>query len=120
MEVILSTFEKHPDFVSVEKAAEALSVSTKTIRSHIKSGKLPAYEVGPKLIRINVLDLRAFCKPLAITKALEVGKTRSEMTAAARATLALKQNDDHLLNQCAQETSCFPDGNGQGVQNDLG
>lgn len=115
----MSTFETHPDFVSVEKAAEALSVSTKTIRSHIKSGKLPAYEIGPKLIRINVLDLRAFCRPLATSKAVENGKTRSELTAAARATLAFKQYDGHLGRKHAQETMGFPDAQGEGARNDL-
>jgi len=59
----MSNLDSNPDYVSVDTAAESLSVSTKTIRNWIKSGKLPAYETGPKLIRINVLDLRAFCKP---------------------------------------------------------
>ncbi|MFM1784684.1 MAG: hypothetical protein RLZZ579_961 [Actinomycetota bacterium] len=115
----MSTFESSADFVSVETAAEALSVSTKTIRSHIKSGKLPAYEIGPKLIRINVLDLRAFCKPVAQSPAVAQGKTRSDMTAAARATLAFKQYDKRLRNLLAQEPAETSEIEADGGQNDL-
>jgi excisionase family DNA binding protein len=85
MEGVMSTFNKQPDFVSIERAAEMLSVSTKTIRNWIKSGDLPAFETGPKLIRINVLDIRAFCRPARNLNWNKHHKSRSDMTSKARA-----------------------------------
>jgi excisionase family DNA binding protein len=87
MEGIMSNLESNPDYVSVETAAESLSVSTKTIRNWIKSGKLPAYETGPKLIRINVLDLRAFCKPARQANWTQIVDERSKLMDAARLRL---------------------------------
>ena len=80
----MSNLKSNPDFISVEEAAESLSVCSKTIRNWIKSGKLPAYETGPKLIRISVLDLRAFCKPARQVNWQPVKSNRSTMTEAAR------------------------------------
>jgi|GEM_PF-1320140 len=81
----MSTFNApHPDFVSVERAAEMLSVSTKTIRNWIKSGELPAFETGPKLIRISVLDIRAFCKPARSLTWRKIDNPRSHLTRKAR------------------------------------
>jgi excisionase family DNA binding protein len=83
----MSKLESNPDFVSVATAAESLSVSTKTIRNWIKAGKLPAYETGPKLIRINVLDLRAFCKPARQVNWTPIVDDRSKLMHSARMSL---------------------------------
>jgi excisionase family DNA binding protein len=84
MEGVMSTFNNHPDFVSVERAAEMLSVSTKTIRNWIKSGDLPAFEAGPKLLRISVLDIRAFCKPVSRANWKPRVTSRTDLTAKTR------------------------------------
>lgn len=84
----MSNLESNPDFVSQNKAAEIYSVSPRTISNWIKSGKLPAYEAGPKLIRISVLDLRAFCKPAHLSKFGPLTDDRSALTASARKTKA--------------------------------
>jgi excisionase family DNA binding protein len=39
--------------LSVPDVAEALGVSTKTVRRYIAAGLLTAYRVGPKLLRLN-------------------------------------------------------------------
>lgn len=88
----MSNLESNPDFVSVDKAAERLSVSTKTIRNWIKSGALPAYETGPKLIRISVLDLRAFCKPARQVNWTPVDTHRSKLMDKARMSLLEQQS----------------------------
>lgn len=88
----MSNLESNPDFVSVDKAAERLSVSTKTIRNWIKSGRLPAYETGPKLIRISVLDLRAFCKPARQVNWTPVDTDRSKLMHKARTSLVEQQS----------------------------
>jgi excisionase family DNA binding protein len=84
----MSNLESNPDFVSVEVAAASRSVCTKTIRNWIKSGKLPAYEMGPKLIRISVLDLKAFAKPARQDNWASLNADRSAMTESARKKLS--------------------------------
>ena len=48
-----------PVYLSLEEAAEAMSVSTKTIRRWIAAGTLPAYRCGARAIRIRLEDLEA-------------------------------------------------------------
>ncbi len=97
----MSNLESNPDYVSVDAAAEKLSVSSKTIRNWIRSGQLPAYETGPKLIRINVLDLRAFCKPARQVNWALIGDDRSKLTESARKSLSGQSTD---LNDASAKT----------------
>jgi excisionase family DNA binding protein len=53
-----------PDLVSIERAAQFLSVTTRTVRQWIKTGDLPAKRLGKRMIRIDFEDLRLFCKPV--------------------------------------------------------
>lgn len=48
-----------PVYLSLEEAAECMSVSVKTIRRWIAAGTLPAYRCGKRAIRIKVEDLEA-------------------------------------------------------------
>ena len=48
-----------PVYLSLEEAAEAMSVSVKTIRRWISAGTLPAYRCGKRAIRIKLEDLEA-------------------------------------------------------------
>jgi excisionase family DNA binding protein len=45
--------------ISVNEAAESLDCSPRTIRRYIASGLLPAYRMGPRLIRIDPAELDA-------------------------------------------------------------
>ena len=45
--------------LTISDAAEHKRVSTRTIRRWISTGLLPAYRVGPTLIRIRAEDLDA-------------------------------------------------------------
>ena len=50
---------------SPEQGADFLGVHTQTIRSYIRSGKLPAYRLaGERIIRITRADLLALLQPL--------------------------------------------------------
>lgn len=55
-----------PARVTIQRAAEYLDVTDKTIRRRIADGTLKAYRVGPRLIRIDRESLLAFAgsKPL--------------------------------------------------------
>ena len=48
-----------PVYLSLDEAAEAMSVSVKTIRRWIAAGTLPAYRCGKRAIRIKIEDLEA-------------------------------------------------------------
>lgn len=48
-----------PVYLSLEEAAECMSVSVKTIRRWIAAGTLPAYRCGKRAIRIKLDDLEA-------------------------------------------------------------
>jgi excisionase family DNA binding protein len=44
--------------ISMQEAADTYGVSTKTIRRYIASGRLTAYRVGPRLIRLDAEQVR--------------------------------------------------------------
>ena len=48
-----------PVYLSLEEAAECMSVSVKTIRRWFAAGTLPAYRCGKRAIRIRLDDLEA-------------------------------------------------------------
>ena len=50
-----------PNLYSVEEAADALKVSTKTIRRWIASGELPSHRLGHQ-IRLSEADLLTFIR----------------------------------------------------------
>jgi len=64
-------------FYSVAEAALVLGVSPSTVWRWIDAGKLPAYRVGPKNIRIRRGDLHATVRP-ARTGAEEVSTMATE------------------------------------------
>lgn len=46
-------------YLTIEEAAEFMSMSCVTIRRHIGDGSIPAYRCGKRLIRIRREDLEA-------------------------------------------------------------
>lgn len=48
-----------PVYLSIEEAAEMMSLSTRTIRRRISDGTIPAYQCGRRPIRIRLEDLEA-------------------------------------------------------------
>jgi len=48
-----------PVYLSLEEAAEVMSLSVKTIRRRIADGTIPAYQCGRRPIRIRLEDLEA-------------------------------------------------------------
>ena len=52
------------DLITINEAAEACRLSTKTIRRHIASGVLPAYRIGPRAVRLKRRDLDAVMRPI--------------------------------------------------------
>jgi excisionase family DNA binding protein len=48
-----------PVYLSLEEAAEMMSLSTRTIRRRISDGTIPAYQCGRRPIRIRLDELEA-------------------------------------------------------------
>lgn len=53
-----------PDWVSIRDTAEALHVSSKTVRRWIAAGHISAERVGPRLIRIPASELDRIGSPI--------------------------------------------------------
>lgn len=53
-------------WVSQTEAAEYLGITDRTLRRMIAAGKLPAYRLGPRLLRIDVADLDALLRPVPV------------------------------------------------------
>jgi excisionase family DNA binding protein len=49
---------------SIQRAADFLGVTDRTIRRRIADGTLKAYRVGPRLIRVDRESLLALAKPM--------------------------------------------------------
>jgi excisionase family DNA binding protein len=58
---------KPPDRIGISEAAKILAVDHCTVRRFIASGKLPAYRVGDRLIRINRADVDKLLVPVPVT-----------------------------------------------------
>ncbi|NKV30735.1 helix-turn-helix domain-containing protein [Rhodococcus hoagii] len=51
-------------YSTLAEAAEILSVSTRTVRRYISAGKLKAYRVGPRVIRVDLSELDRVMRPM--------------------------------------------------------
>jgi excisionase family DNA binding protein len=56
-----------PVYLSIEEAAEVMSLSTKTIRRRASDGSIPAYRCGRRNIRIRLDELEAAFRKLPAT-----------------------------------------------------
>ena len=59
------TTDHDTDLLTIAEAAKHLKVSTLTVHRWLKAGRLPAYHVGPKAVRIRRADLQALLTPVA-------------------------------------------------------
>lgn len=53
-----------PVYLSLEEAAQVMSLSVKTIRRRIADGTIPAYQCGRRPIRIRLDELEAALRPI--------------------------------------------------------
>lgn len=51
-------------WIDQRQAAEYLGITDRTLRRMIAAGDLPAYRLGPRLLRIDVADLDALMRPV--------------------------------------------------------
>ncbi len=53
-----------PQYLSVNDAADYTGVSTSTIRRYIENGRLRAYRMGQRLVKVQQADLDALMRPI--------------------------------------------------------
>jgi excisionase family DNA binding protein len=58
-----------PPTISIAEAATQLGCHPDTVRRMIAAGTLPAFRVGPRLIRLKQEDVAAVARPLATASA---------------------------------------------------
>lgn len=51
-------------FITQQQAAEVLGVTDRTIRKMIADGRLPAYRLGPRVIRLRLDEVEAALQPM--------------------------------------------------------
>jgi len=61
-------------YVSLQHAAEYLGVSVKTVRRMIARGDLPAYRLGPRMIRVDLGAVDAALRPIPTVRTTETGR----------------------------------------------
>lgn len=61
---MMRTNKQLPVYVSLDEAAQIMSLSTRTIRRRISDGTIPAYQCGTRPIRIRLDELEAALRPI--------------------------------------------------------
>jgi len=56
-------------YISIDDAASRLGVHSKTLRKWVAAGHVPAYRLGPKVLRIKLADLEAMVERKRIPNA---------------------------------------------------
>lgn len=56
--------QRAAEFCTIGQAADYLSLTERSIRRYIAEGKLPAFRLGEKQIRIRVVDVDALLVPV--------------------------------------------------------
>lgn len=71
----MSAASTAPARISIAQAAERAGVSRDTIRRRIADGSLPAYRMGPRLIRLDPADVDALLRPVPAAGGGRLGAT---------------------------------------------
>lgn len=64
-------------YLTKQQAAAELQISVRTLEGLIRRGQLPAYRIGPQLVRIDADDLRAFVEARPIQPAKKESPPRT-------------------------------------------
>ncbi len=75
-----------PRYLTIAEAADASSVTPKTVRRWIAAGLLPAVRLGPRVVRIREGELSALGQPLTVARVTALPRA-FRLTAAERLIL---------------------------------
>jgi excisionase family DNA binding protein len=82
------------DLVTIADAARLLKVSTVTLHRWLKQGRLPAYHVGPRAVRIRRRDLDALLTPRARKEVSGVTEAQPTSAIAMRSTVSALTDEE--------------------------
>ena len=60
----MTTYPRHGRLMTISAAAEYADVHPVTLRRWVAAGRLPAYRVGPRLLKIDLDDLESIIRPI--------------------------------------------------------
>jgi excisionase family DNA binding protein len=55
---------RHPELIGLQEAADRCGVSYRSVRRYIATGRLSAFRVGPRLLKVDAAELDAFIQPV--------------------------------------------------------
>ena len=62
----MTTYPRHGRLMTISAAAEYADVHPVTLRRWVAAGRLPAYRVGPRLLKIDLDELEAIIRPIPV------------------------------------------------------
>jgi excisionase family DNA binding protein len=80
------------DFATVEEVQKRCRVTRKTVEAWIESGELPHYRLGPRTIRIAIVDLEQFLEARRFAGLPPNLRTPDEATPDARNSHLIPEN----------------------------
>jgi excisionase family DNA binding protein len=104
---ITMTRSQESDYYTVTQAAKVLEVSPSTIWRWIKAGKLPAYRVGERAIRIKKADLPSIVTP-ARAKEVSMEKQPTTLQPPSAEELARRKAVVDRVLQLRQQSNIAP------------
>lgn len=60
----MSTVRSGRKWLTQDEAADYLKITSRTVRRMVATGQLPAYRLGPRLLRIDLADVDALLRPV--------------------------------------------------------
>ena len=63
----MTTYPRHGRLMTISAAAEYADVHPVTLRRWVAAGRLPAYRVGPRLLKIDLDELESIIRPIPVT-----------------------------------------------------
>jgi excisionase family DNA binding protein len=64
MDMVTNSLPQLPKHPSIRQCADYLGVDPKTVRRYIAHGRIKAFRIGPRLIRVDRESLLAFATPV--------------------------------------------------------
>jgi excisionase family DNA binding protein len=64
--------------VSLATGAAYADISTRTLRRYISQGRLTGYRVGPRLVKVDLSELRNLASPIPSAEPAGIGKANRQ------------------------------------------
>ncbi|GAC1448493.1 MAG: hypothetical protein PVSMB4_05710 [Ktedonobacterales bacterium] len=84
------------EFLTVHEAAKLLKVSPVTIKRWLKQGRLRAYHVGPRAVRIKQEDIEALLTPTPIATRMTVGPDQQRVHKEVQTSMPQTHEYNHI------------------------